>query len=260
MVLLFILVNFASNITSMKLNTNKILITGATSGIGRELAMRFCQLDNQIIAVGRNESRLEELAKFDKRITAFKCDISSPSELDRLVAFIKQEHKDLNVLINNAGVQYDQTLLDETYTLKKIENEITTNLTSPIKLITSLIPVLQNNSDSAIVNVSSGLAIVPKAKSAVYCGTKAAIHIFSKSLRYQLDKVKVFEIIPPLVDTEMTKGRGKGKISPQRLVDEFIKAYKNNRYEVNIHKVKLLRIINRISPKIADRIMRGEII
>src|SRR5690554_6626932 len=243
--------------TSMKLDNNKILITGATSGIGRELAERFCQLDNQIIAVGRNEIRLEELVKFDKRITSFKCDISSQSELDRLVTYINQEHKDLNVLINNAGIQYNQTLLDETYTLQKIENEISTNLTSPIKLITSMIPVLQNNSNSAIVIVSSGLAIVPKAKSAVYCGTKAAIHIFSKSLRYQLEKVKVFEIIPPLVDTEMTKDRGKGKISPQKLVDEFIKAYKNNKYEVNIHKVRLLRIINRISPKMADRIMKG---
>ena len=241
----------------MKLNGNKILITGATSGIGKALTDKFCQLDNQIIAVGRSEIRLEELAKFDNRIISFKCDISSQSELDLLVTYINHEHKDLNVLINNAGIQYNQTLLDETYTLQKIENEISTNLTAPIKLITSLIPVLQNNANSAIVNVSSGLAIVPKANSAVYCGTKAAIHIFSKSLRYQLDKVKVFEIIPPLVDTEMTKGRGKGKISPQKLVDEFIRAFKNNKYEVNIHKVKLLRIINRISPKIADRIMKG---
>ncbi len=240
----------------MKLDNNKILITGATSGIGRELTERFCQLNNEIIAVGRNEIRLEELGKFDKRIIPFKCDISSQSELNRLVAYINLEHKDLNVLINNAGIQYNQTLLDEAYTHQEIEIEISTNLTSPIKLISSLIPVLQKNTNSAIVNISSGLAIVPKAKSAVYCGSKAAIHIFSKSLRYQLDKIKVFEIIPPLVDTEMTKGRGKGKISPQRLVDEFIKAYKNNKYEVNIHKVKLLRIINRISPAFTDRIMK----
>ncbi len=241
----------------MKLKNNKILITGATSGIGRELANRFCQLNNQIIAIGRDETKLEELAKFDNRITSFKCDISSKSDLDQLITYLKKEHKDLNVLINNAGIQYNETLLDKTYNLQKIENEIRTNLTSPIKLITSLIPVLQKNSNSAIVNVSSGLAIVPKAKSAVYCGTKAAIHMFSKSLRYQLNNVKVFEIIPPMVDTKMTEGRGKGKISPKRLVDEFLKAYKNDTYEINIHKVKLLRIINRISPKIADRIMKG---
>lgn len=249
--------NFVITITSMKLNNNKILITGATSGIGRALAEKFCQLDNRIIAIGRNEARLEQLGKSDNRITPFQCDISLQPDLDRLVTYIKQKHQDLNVLINNAGVQYDQTLLDETYTLQKIEEEINTNLTAPVKLIVSLLPVLQLNSNSAIVNVSSGLGIVPKATSAVYCGTKAAIHIFSKSLRYQLDKVKVFEVIPPLVDTEMTKGRGSGKISPQRLADEFVKAFQNNRYEVNIHKVKLLRIINRISPKIADRIMKG---
>ena len=240
----------------MKLNHNKILITGATSGIGRAITEQFCQLDNQIIAVGRNETKLEELAKFDRRITTYKCDISSQSELNELIVFIKKEHRDLNVLINNAGIQYNCNLLDDTYSLQKVENEISINLTAPIKLIVSLLPVVQINSNAAIVNVSSGLAIVPKAKSAVYCGTKAGIHIFSKSLRYQLDNVKVFEIIPPLVDTKMTEGRGKGKITPQRLVDEFIKAFKNNRYEVNIHKVKLLRIVNRISPSIADRIMK----
>ncbi|OCB75479.1 SDR family oxidoreductase [Flavobacterium crassostreae] len=244
----------------MKLDQNKILITGATSGIGRELTERFCLLNNQIIAVGRNEIKLKELEKFDSRITTFKCDITSKSELNQLVAHIKQKHQDLNVLINSAGIQYNQNLLDPTYTLKKIEKEVLTNLTSPIKLITLLLPVLQKNSNAAIVTISSGLAIVPKAKAAVYCGTKAAIHIFSKSLRYQSNKIKVFEILPPLVNTEMTKGRGAKKITVKRLVDEFIKAFKNNKYEVNIHKVKLLRIINRISPKIADRIMKGSII
>jgi len=256
----FILVNFASNITNMKLSNHKILITGATSGIGKELAERFAKLNNQIIAIGRNEIKLKELEKFDQRIISFKCDLSLKSELDRLIAFVKKEHNDLNILVNNAGIQYDQILLEETYTFKKIDKEINTNLTAPIKLISSLLSVLQNNSNGAIINVSSGLAIVPKAKSAVYCATKAAIHIFSKSLRHQLDTIKVFEIIPPLVDTAMTKGRSKEKISPERLVNEFIKAFKNNKYEVNIHKVKLLRIINRISPKIADTIMKGTII
>jgi uncharacterized oxidoreductase len=239
----------------MKLKGNKILITGATSGIGKVLAEKFCQLDNQIIAVGRNESKLMHLAKFDSRITTFKCDISSQKELDRLIHFVNQEHKDLNVLINNAGIQYNSTFLDSTYTEQNIENEISTNLIAPIKLIYAFLPILQANSNAAIVNISSGLAIVPKATAAVYCGTKAAIHIFSKSLRYQLDHVKVFEILPPIVDTGMTKDRGNEKITPERLVNEFIRAFKKNRYEVNIHKVKLLRIINRISPAIADRII-----
>lgn len=241
----------------MKLNKNKILITGATSGIGRALTERFCQLDNHIIAIGRDKTKLEELAKLDDRITSYKCDISSQSELDLLVTYINQNHTDLNVLINNAGVQYNCNLLDDAYSLQQVDTEISINLIAPIKLIISLLPVLQLNSNAAIINVSSGLGIVPKATSAVYCGTKAAIHIFLKSLRYQLESVKVFEIIPPLVDTKMTENRGKGKISPQRLVDEFIKAFESNRYEVNIQKVKLLRILNRISPKAADRLIKG---
>lgn len=241
----------------MKINNNKILITGATAGIGKALTETFLKLDNQIIAVGRNKEKLNELKKLDKRIIPFQCDISKQSELDKLTLFIEQEHQDLNILINNAGIQYNYNFANESQLLHKIEYEINVNFLAPLKLITLLLPTIQANDNSAIVNISSGLAIVPKAQAPVYCGTKAGIHIFSKSLRYQLDKVKVFEIIPPIVETAMTTGRGKGKISPQRLVDEFIKAFKKNKYEVNIHKVKLLRIINRISPSIADRIMKG---
>jgi len=241
----------------MQLHKNKILITGATAGIGKALAEKFLEFDNVIIAVGRNKKRLEELSGSDKRIVPFRCDISRQEELDKLTLFIEQEHSDLNILINNAGIQYNYNFASEHQLLHKVEHEINVNFLAPLKLITLLLPTLQTNNNSAIVNVSSGLAIVPKAQALVYCGTKAGIHIFSKSLRYQLEKVKVFEIIPPLVKTEMTEGRGKGKISPQRLVNEFIKAFRNNNYEVNINKVKLLRIINRISPKIADKIMKG---
>lgn len=241
----------------MQLHKNKILITGATSGIGKALTVKFLELDNEIIAVGRNEKKLDELSKSDNRIIPFKCDVSKQEELDKLTLFVEQKHSDLNILINNAGIQYNYNFIEDLQILYKIEHEIKVNLFAPIKLINLLLPTLQTNNNSAIVNISSGLAIVPKSQAPVYCGTKAGIHIFSKSLRYQLKKVKVFEIIPPIVDTAMTEGRGKSKISPQRLVDEFITAFKKNRYEVNIGKVKLLRIINRISPSIADRIMKG---
>lgn len=241
----------------MRLHKNKILITGATAGIGEALLQKFLDLDNEIIAVGRNESKLEALAKADKRVIPFKCDISKQEALEQLILFIEQEHTDLNILINNAGIQYNYNFENEHQLLFKVEHEISVNLLAPLKLITLLLPTLQLNDNSAIVNISSGLAIVPKAQAPVYCGTKAAIHILSKSLRYQLDRIKVFEIIPPIVDTAMTAGRGKGKISPEQLVNEFIRAFERDEYEVNIGKVKLLRIINRISPSLADSIMKG---
>lgn len=247
---------FASNITKMQLSNNKILITGATSGIGKAMAAQFCKLGNQVIAVGRNGEKLALLAREYPQILPFQCDISSQTALDRLVMFIEQEHPDLNVLINNAGIQYNYHFADEAHAVYKIEKEISTNLTAPLKLIALLLPVLQHQEHPAIVNVSSGLGLVPKSQAPVYCGTKAGIHIFSRSLRTQLEKIKVFEIIPPLVDTAMTEGRGKGKISPQQLVDEFMVAFSRDKYEVYIGKTKWLQLINRIAPLLAHHIIK----
>lgn len=241
----------------MRLQGNKIIITGATAGIGEALLMKFLELDNTIIAVGRNKEKLDALSDINERIIPFCCDISKQADLDSLVVFIEQNHKDTNILINNAGIQFNYSFDEEQQPLGKIEQEINTNFIAPVKLISLLLPTLNMNPNAAIVNVSSGLGLVPKKQAPVYCGTKAAVHIFTKSLRYQLPNVKVFEIIPPLVDTGMTAGRGRGKISPEQLATEFIKAFEKDRFEVNIGKVRLLKIINRISPFLAEIIMKN---
>jgi short-subunit dehydrogenase involved in D-alanine esterification of teichoic acids len=241
----------------MKLSGNKVLITGATAGIGLALLDVFLEKDNQIIALGRNEEMLKKLALKDPRIIPFVADLNQKSCLEELILFIEQKHPDLNILINNAGIQYNYHFLEEPYLATKIAQEINLNLTVPIQMIGLLLPTLERNKNSAIVNVSSGLALAPKRMAPVYCGTKAGLHIFSQALRYQLDKIKVFEIIPPLVDTAMTAGRGKGKISPQQLANEFIQAFRKNTFEVNIGKVKWLKIIQRISPTLAAKIMKG---
>jgi len=240
----------------MQLQGNKILITGATAGIGEALLNKFLSLDNKVIAVGRNEQKLKELAQKDVRIIPFACDISQAEDLDKLIMFIEQEHQDTNILINNAGIQYNYHFTEEPQLLGKIEHEISVNFLAPLKLIALILPILKANNNAAIVNVSSGLGLVPKKQAPVYCGTKAGIHIFSKALRYQLEHTKVFEIIPALVDTQMTAGRGKGKITPEQLVDEFIVSFKKDNYEVNIGKVKLLKLVNRLWPALADKIMK----
>ena len=241
----------------MKLNNNKILITGATEGIGYALATKFLSLGNTIIAVARNKERLGELAKSYKRVISFQCDISKMDELESLVYFVEKEHEDINILINNAGIQYTYHFEEEDQLLQKIEYEINVNFTAPLKLIALLLPMLKQNENAAIVNISSGLGLVPKMQAPVYCGTKAGIHQFTKALRYQLKSVKVFEIIPPLVDTNMTRGRGSGKITADQLVDEFIKCFQKDKYEINIGKVTLLRFINRIFPFLTEKIMKN---
>ncbi len=107
------------------------------------------------------------------------------------------------------------------------------------------------------MNVTSGLAIVPKKSAPVYCATKAGLRLFTRSLRYQLEptNIRVFEIVPPVVDTAMTAGRGRGKISSEQLVDQFWTSYGNNRLEIPVGKVKLLLWINRLLPRLAEKIL-----
>ena len=179
--------------------------------------------------------------------------------MDDLVLLIEQQHSFLNILINNAAVQYNYLFTDEQNLTDKVDYEVSTNLTAPIKLTGLLLPLLLKNKESAVINVSSGLFMAPKKSASVYCATKSAIHSFSKTLRYQLENTdtKVFEIIPALIDTPMTEGRGKSKITPEQLTDEFLKNFRTDKFESYIGKTKLLKLISQILPKLADKIMKN---
>jgi short-subunit dehydrogenase involved in D-alanine esterification of teichoic acids len=233
---------------------NVVLITGGGSGIGLALAKKFHQAGNRVIIAGRNKEKLISVKERFPEIEIEVADIACEADISRLA----ENHSDVNILVNNAGVQYNYNLLEEQDAYSLIKEEFDINLIAPVLLIQLFLPILLRKNESAIINVTSGLAFVPKESAPVYCAGKAGLHIFSKSLRYQLESssIKLFEIIPPLVDTAMTEGRGKGKISPERLVEEFWKNFKKNKYEILIGKVKLLYWLNRILPKVAERIMR----
>ena len=243
----------------MKLTDNTILITGGSSGIGLAILKSFYQLGNKIIIVARDIDKLKEVQIQFPEIAIFQCDLTNQTDIDGLIVFIEQNYSNLNMLFNNAAIQYNYDFLTEQNIVNKIDYEVSANLTSTIKLCGLLLPVLLKNENSAIVNVSSGLAISPKKSAPVYCATKAAIHNFTKAFRYQMEGInlKVFEILPPIVETPMTEGRGKNKISPEELVREFMNDFKKNREESYIGKSKLLKFISRISPKISDRILKN---
>ncbi len=242
----------------MKTSGNKILITGASSGIGFALAQQFMQLGNKVITVDRNVEKQKKAQELLPGLIAIRCDLTLREDIDQLMITIQNQHPDVNVLINNAGIQYNYDFKEEAQPLPRIEKEIHTNVIAPMQLCALLLPILNSHNEAAIVNVSSGLAFAPKADAPVYCATKAAVHNFTKGLRYQLEEtnIKVFEIIPSLVATDMTSGRGKGKISPEQLATEFISAFERDRFEVNIGKIKLLRVILRIFPKLAEKMLK----
>jgi uncharacterized oxidoreductase len=241
----------------MNIKSNTILLTGGTSGIGFEL-LRQLYDNNNIIVVSSNPSKLEKLKLEYPDITGIVCNLGNIDSVKQLIDKCLNELLGVNILINNAAIQNNYSFLSEKEGFDKIENEITINLISPLFLIYGLLPVLLKNNNAAIINISSGLAFSPKKSAPVYCGTKAAIHNITKALRYQLEDttVKVFEIIPPLVDTPLSKGSSKSKITPKQLVSEFLSNVQKDKLENNIGKIKFLRILNRLAPKFADRLLK----
>jgi short-subunit dehydrogenase involved in D-alanine esterification of teichoic acids len=239
----------------MKTTENIILITGGTSGIGLALARRFLESGNEVIVTGTNAAKAEEVRQQLPSLKVELADMRDRTALDRLAS----EHQDVNILINNVGIQYNYDFADPEIPFNKIDAELDINLTSHLYLTKQFLPQLQTKQSAAIVNISSGLAIVPKQSAPIYCASKAALHSFSRALRWQLEhtSIKVFEVIPPIVDTPMTAGRGRGKISPEALVAEFWHDFERDRYEMRIGKTKLLVILDRLMPVLAERFIRS---
>lgn len=242
----------------MRLMDNTVLITGGSSGIGLAFAETFLELGNRVIVCGRNQNKLETVKNRLPAVTVLPCDLTDTRSRDGLAETIKAKFPDLNILVNNAGIQHNYRFDDRKDHGAKIDEEIAANFTSHVRLTDALLPLLLSKPEAALVNISSALSRVPKESAPVYCATKAGIHIYSKALRYQLEKtsVKVFEVVPALVDTAMTAGRGRGKLSPRALVQEAIHGLRRDRYYIRVGKTKLLFAIQRLIPSLADRIIR----
>jgi uncharacterized oxidoreductase len=203
----------------MNITGNKILITGGATGIGLGLTERFLQEGNTVIICGRRKAVLKEVAdKFPSVITKV-CDLSEEVGREELYKWIKENHSDLNVLINNAGIQNWMNLTDEDF-FQRTTEEITTNILAPIHLtkLFAKLPTL-----TTIINVTSGLSFVPFAKVPVYSATKAFMRSFTLSLRHQLKDtaIEVIEMIPPALNTDLG---GKGLHDGQPSVSEFVES------------------------------------
>ena len=188
----------------MKLTGNTIFITGGGSGIGLAFAKRFLDRENTVIICGRRAEVLAEVKEKYPQINTHVCDLAEPTAREKMVEWLVDEFPDLNVLINNAGIQRSVDLTaSEDWTATRLE--IAINLEAPIHLSRLLYPHLAGKQDAAIVNVTSGLSFGPLATVPVYCATKAALHSFTLSLRRQFQDsgVEVVEIIPPAVNTDL---------------------------------------------------------
>ena len=204
----------------MQLTGNTVLVTGGGTGIGRGLAEAFHRLGNNVIIAGRRLETLEEVAKANPGMQYLSLDQGDAADIRRFAIDLKDNHLDVNVLINNAGIQWVENLV--TGGPGRAEQTININLLGPIRLTAALLHALLGKPRATIINVTSGLAFMPSALTPTYCATKAAMHSYTQSLRFQLrdSDVQVIEIIPPRVQTALQGQRG---LDPRAMpLDEFI--------------------------------------
>ena len=241
----------------MKFSDKHIVITGGASGIGLEL-VRQLQPDNSVTVIARSSRHLEQLRKDFQELNVIEADLANLETVANAADQLVKSDRNIDILINNAAVQYTPHFLDDDFRFETIRREIDINFTSVCTLIYLLLPKLEKDDPSIIMNVNSGLALAPKTSSAIYCATKGALNIFSQSLGHQLENtnIAVKQVFLPLVDTAMTQGRGKGKLSPDHAASEIIKALSSSSTTTDIGKVKLLRFIQRLSLRLATNIMK----
>jgi uncharacterized oxidoreductase len=247
----------------MNLSSNTILITGGATGIGFELAKQLAAKNNIVIICGRREEKLIQAKTLLPNVIIYKCDISQNEERRKLFQFCLNNHSAINILINNAGMQREINFLKGEESYLAGDNEVLINLDACFHLTAMFTPYFVNQKQAAIINVTSGLGIVPLIITPIYSATKAALRSFTISLRKQLEKtsIKVFEIIPPIVDTDLDRGarakRGQTDlgISPKQVAAESITAIENDKYEIPIGVIKKLRIGARIAPKLFLKII-----
>ncbi|WP_342045002.1 SDR family oxidoreductase [Bacillus sp. OTU530] len=191
----------------MKLSGNTILITGGASGIGLAFAERFLKAGSKVIVCGRREGKLQEATKKFPELITRVCDVTIEAERVALFEWVTSQYPELNVVVNNAGIQQRYNILEANAKedWSYFSKEITANVEAPIHLAMLFAPYFANKEDAAIINVTSGLAFTPMAIAPIYSATKAALHSFSMSLRYQLSStsVKVIEVAPPAVNTDL---------------------------------------------------------
>jgi uncharacterized oxidoreductase len=240
----------------MNLVGRKILITGGGSGIGLELAQRLAAA-NEVVIAGRDEAKLERAREQTPALKAVRLDVTSEDETQRALGSVAGDLDGLDLLVNSAGVMGSYALSSPEAAAKSVE-EVEVNLGGAIRVTRLALPLLGTSSEAGVVFISSAVALVAVPGFAVYGATKAAIHSLARSLRAELERerIRVFEVLPPLVDTDLAGGLDSPKIQPAAVVDAIVAGLTHNREEIRVDSVKQLVPLARLMPSLADRIVQ----
>ncbi len=232
----------------MNLTGNTILITGGGSGIGRGLAEVFHKHGNQVIIAGRQQEPLDEIVRNNPGMHATTLDMTDLGSVMNLAARVQDDYPNLNVLINDAGIMKFEELKSGTKILPTAEKTVETNFVGPIRVTAALMPTLSAQPKATVMTVSGGVAFVPMSVTPTYCATKAAIHSWTQSLRYQLrdTDIEVLELAPPYVQSTLLNEKGATDPHAMKMTDfiaEVMKILKSPPAsgEILVEGVKALR-------------------
>jgi uncharacterized oxidoreductase len=222
----------------MNTSNNTVLITGGSAGIGFAIAKLLSEKGNHVIITGRNQERLNAAAAQLSNVTAIACDVTKEEDVRSLANRIELEFPKLNILINNAGEAFAYQLNDHNGATEKAILEMNTNFFSILNLNEKLLPLLSRQDKAAIVNVSSIVAFVPGHTIPTYSASKAALHSYTKSLRYALAHstgIEVYELMPPLVNTAFSKDiGGENGIDPAVVASDLLQAFEQKQFEIHV--------------------------
>jgi uncharacterized oxidoreductase len=241
----------------MRLANRTILITGGSAGIGLAFALMFLELGNQVIVTGRRQAVLDALNARHPGLHTIRSDIADPVQIAALAAQVKADFPRLDVLMNNAGVAATRTLRAPTADLEGLMSEMDINVGGVIRLTSALIDILTANRGT-IINVSSVLAFAPVPAMPIYSATKAAVHSYTQSLRFQLEDsgVEVIELMPPAIRTDMTAELGEGgidMIGTDELVKLTFAALKSGTVEIRPGQSNQVAFLRRLAPDFINR-------
>ena len=255
--------NSIIQVKNMEIQGKTILITGGTAGIGLEAAKQFLAQGAKVIITGRDQSKLDQAKKLYPALLAIKSDVANASDAQMLFNQIK-ELGGIDILYNNAGVLSLSTnmgLTNDRHS-KEAEHEMNVNYFGVIRLNNLFMDMLKSRKESAIINTTSILSYVPSVIEATYSASKVALRFYTETLRKHLEilnsHVKVFELFPPVVATDMTASRNDKKITPEEVVKKLIAGIKKEQFTIRVGDTKLLYMVNRLFPKIAFGLVNSE--
>ena len=241
----------------MKLTGRTILITGGSAGIGLAFALKFLELGNQVIVTGRRQAVLDEVKAKYPKLHTLQSDVADRAQIVALAERVKKDFPTLDVLMNNAGILVYKNLNAPVADLADLMTEMNVNVGGVVGMTSAFVDILRANKGT-VINVSSGLAFVPLPAAPIYSASKAAIHSYTQSLRFQLEEtgVEVIELMPPAVKTDMTTELAEGGaslITTDELVKQSFASLKSGALEIHPGQTKQLALLRRLAPGFVNR-------